>query len=63
MTAHTRERRPDAQDGALMIADRRISADDTTASVVASAPTCGRCTMTSTPTDLALPGHELAVQR
>ncbi len=40
MTARTRERRPDEQDGALKIAGRRIAPEDTTGSVVESAPNC-----------------------
>ena len=38
MTARTRERRPDEQDGALKIAGRRIAPDGTPA--VAIAPSC-----------------------
>ena len=40
MTARTRERRPDEQDGALKIADRRIAPHGITGPVVVSAPTC-----------------------
>ncbi len=60
-------RRPDERNGALKIAGRRISPEDTTGSVVESAPTCPlACSPSCTfrcPVALAVVLDELTVQR